>query len=132
MLRPSPKPPNRLPCAANDSVSGKPDEISSLMSLPSSSMLSGSSGPHADAGAERARQHVVVLECGLLLARHVRRQPLGHRLHEFALDGIDVGSGRKLDEAVDGITLYRWQVVERRQQAQVSTTGATNSTATVR
>ena len=71
---------------------------------------------HADAGAERARQHVVVLERGLLLARHVGRQALGERLHELPLDGVDVGARRRLDEAVDGVALYRRQVVERRQQ----------------
>ena len=116
MLRPSPKPPNRLPCAANDWVSGKPTRISSLMSLPSSSMLSGIERTHADAGAERAREHVVVLERGLLLARHVGREALGERLHELALDGVDVGARRRLDEAVDGVALDRRQVVERRQQ----------------
>ena len=61
--------------------------------------------PHADVGAEGPGQHVVVLELGLLLARHVRRQAIGHGLHELVLDGVDVGAGRKLDESVDGVAL---------------------------
>ncbi len=44
MLRPSPKPPNRLPCCANTCRSGKPAVISSLTTLPSSSIFDGSSG----------------------------------------------------------------------------------------
>jgi hypothetical protein len=44
MLRPSPKPPNRLPCCANTSRSGKPVVISSFTIRPSSPIFDGSSG----------------------------------------------------------------------------------------
>ena len=79
-------------------------------------MLSGSSGRTPKLVPKRAGEHVVVLERGLLLARHVRREPLRHRLHELALDGVDVRAGRQLHEAVDGVALHGRQVVERRQQ----------------